>query len=766
MLMKQRNGIEITANRKNVSGEGKAPVVLLLFLIAGVLSFLLFFKSLNSVDYSAWLILPAAIVFCWAIWHSFLYYKKWFFILLFVALLVCAFVVWLQWDVLWEQIIYVQGSLQGKAGLGNMQVTLLMLLFTVLFSFLIFTIEFFMKSHGLFYIITTLFLLLSPSLGIQMDLKTVFLLVLFQLTFWAIHLTRGRSRGVRPSVLLRMRSAGKSGIFIGIFFTVSFFVISSLVTIFSEQLYDSVYEAEGFVSRSIRYLTGSANELVTGGQISRGNNYRTGAEHLILTASLKPTETLYLCGFSGGEYIGGDWTLSDDEAFLEEMASASEQMLGRGMFGDLYDSMYYKMNSMIRRTEEVFTYRILIQHSNGKYENSYVPYYSQSQEMEWQGENLGYAYMHYEQKDVNIDWDNMAEWYLGQKNSYRKFQNSYMRQAKKIYTQVPVEMLPRLTALVKENPLTELDDITAFILYTLDSNASYNLMPGNSPVNQDIAEYFLFERKEGFCEHFAATATLMYRLYGIPARYVTGYRVLPSDFKLENGGFRAVITDESAHAWVEIFLENYGWTPIEVTPSDNRSIAVSYPGFDSVRLNQIWEERGWDVEKPSLAKENVSNFSEMNQGNNSNTILNTEIDKEKYRNLFFVLLICLGCGVLLLPFFLVCRRQRLQKNMDIWDCRAVFHRLMEALHFAGLLSGYTGSELDFARQFAEAVPVVSGEEAEKLAAIVSKAAFSPQKPDIKEDEFVRYIYRCTVRSIYAELTRSKKTVFRFIKAFE
>ena len=90
---------------------------------------------------------------------------------------------------------------------------------------------------------------------------------------------------------------------------------------------------------------------------------------------------------------------------------------------------------------------------------------------------------------------------------------------------------------------------------------------------------------------------------------------------------------------------------------------------------------------------------------------------------------------------------------------------MEALHFAGLLSGYTGSEPDFAGQFVKAVPVISQKEAEKMAAIVNKAAFGSEKPDIKEDEFVRFIYRCTVRSIYAELPRSKKVVFRFIKAF-
>ncbi len=64
----------------------------------------------------------------------------------------------------------------------------------------------------------------------------------------------------------------------------------------------------------------------------------------------------------------------------------------------------------------------------------------------------------------------------------------------------------------------------------LQSHASYTLTPGRAPVNQDIVEYFLFENHEGYCVHFASAATLMYRLYGIPARYASGYAVEPSAF--------------------------------------------------------------------------------------------------------------------------------------------------------------------------------------------------------------------------------------------
>lgn len=79
-------------------------------------------------------------------------------------------------------------------------------------------------------------------------------------------------------------------------------------------------------------------------------------------------------------------------------------------------------------------------------------------------------------------------------------------------------------------PQDSLNEVTAFILDVLQSHASYTLTPGRAPVNQDIVEYFLFENHEGYCVHFASAATLMYRLYGIPARYASGYAVEPSAF--------------------------------------------------------------------------------------------------------------------------------------------------------------------------------------------------------------------------------------------
>ena len=161
------------------------------------------------------------------------------------------------------------------------------------------------------------------------------------------------------------------------------------------------------------------------------------------------------------------------------------------------------------------------------------------------------------------------------------------------YLNVEKERFPKLFNLCQENYVDGTDNITEFIKSTLWSKAAYTLSPGIMPFNKEIPEYFLFEGGKGYCVHFATTATLMYRMYGIPARYVTGYIARPSEFKEESGGiYTATLTDREAHAWVEIYTKDYGWERVEVTPSINEVIAET------------------NEEKEVIAKEITNNISE------------------------------------------------------------------------------------------------------------------------------------------------------------
>ena len=73
-------------------------------------------------------------------------------------------------------------------------------------------------------------------------------------------------------------------------------------------------------------------------------------------------------------------------------------------------------------------------------------------------------------------------------------------------------------------------------------------------------DQFLFESKQGFCEHYASALAVMARMQGIPARIVNGY--LGGSFN-SHGGFWE-IKQKEAHAWVELYYGNK-WHRVDPT---------------------------------------------------------------------------------------------------------------------------------------------------------------------------------------------------------
>ena len=79
----------------------------------------------------------------------------------------------------------------------------------------------------------------------------------------------------------------------------------------------------------------------------------------------------------------------------------------------------------------------------------------------------------------------------------------------------------------------------------LEKNMTYSSQTDVFSEDGDFTENFLTTSKIGHSVHFATAATLMFRYYGIPARYVEGYLI----------------------TWTEIYIDGLGWVPLEMTPS-------------------------------------------------------------------------------------------------------------------------------------------------------------------------------------------------------
>lgn len=762
--MKSAKKANIQIAPKEAREAEDRTILTLVFLVSGVCGLLSFLGAMRGVAYSGALVYPTAAAVCLFLWF-FRYRGRIAFLLGVLAVILgCVIAAFALMDTLWSQLLHLAASLSGDAELEQMNVTELAVLISALLSLFLFVMELLVKGHLTLYLLSTALLLLSPFIGVRLTAGGLLLTILFQGSFWAIQVRPVR-RGRKNVVFSGGRGVQKrAAAAAGTLLVAAFLPACLLVSLFSEQFYDSVYDAEGFVYRSLSNLSGRASEPITGGVISRANNYRTGAAHLELTSSSRPTQTLYLRGFGGGIYTGGDWIRSSDEALFENMETAWEW---NDSIASVYYSMYFVMNQNTLVDTPPTPVSLTIRHSGGVYGNAYVPYYSQRQRS-WGGYGGsgsgtdGYTYRFYEQKDMHIDWKNVDEPFEEARDRYLTLQKAYMAEIQTAYTLVPAELLPRLTKLVEEHPLDDLNDITAFILYTLHSNTVYTLTPGWAPLNEDIVEYFVFEGQRGYCVHFAAAASLMYRLYGVPARYATGYMVSPDAFTLqEDGNWTATATDEDAHAWAEIFLPEYGWTPVEVTPASDGSIAASYPGFDRLEFDRRLMEHRWNMDIPSLPTR-----SEAYPDKETDVFFPVpEFDLAAHRDLLLIAGVCLGYSLLLLPFFLDYRRMRRRAMMKTMSCRMIFTRLLALLQYCNKLEGVSGTEPDFAERLSASVPALPLEDAMAFTEQVKAAAYGPDGGGYEDCGLALRIYRDAAEALYRELPWYRKLVFRLIKAF-
>ncbi len=95
--------------------------------------------------------------------------------------------------------------------------------------------------------------------------------------------------------------------------------------------------------------------------------------------------------------------------------------------------------------------------------------------------------------------------------------------------------------------------------YFRSNNFQYTFNP--PLMLKDPVDAFLFEKRKGYCEHYASAFAFLMRAAGIPARMVVGY--LGGD-RNPYGNY-LIVRQYHAHAWTEVFLEGKGWVRIDPT---------------------------------------------------------------------------------------------------------------------------------------------------------------------------------------------------------
>ena len=285
------------------------------------------------------------------------------------------------------------------------------------------------------------------------------------------------------------------------------------------------------------------------------------------------------------------------------------------------------------------------------------------------------------------------------------------------YLQLPADAAPRARQLATQwrNAAANDADVVKQALRHFREQAFYYtreppLMTG------DTVDEFLFERRRGFCEHYASAFAVLMRAAGVPARIVTGY--LGGETNPLGDYF--LVRQSDAHAWAEVWLPDQGWVRVdpttEIPPSrvenseDLQRIApeaartLAPPGW----ATRAWRQLGYGMDNVNhYWNQWIVNYNERQQlalvGGLLSRLGLKDID---WRDMVGALVagISLVLVALALPLLRVHRRKR-----DAIS--AVYARFCRKLARHGLPRDPAEGPRDFARRAARTLPA-------KAAAIV------------------------------------------------
>ncbi|OUP80478.1 hypothetical protein B5F08_01100 [Anaeromassilibacillus sp. An172] len=728
-------------------------LLMLLFFDCGVFATLRIIKNFTDINFNETFVYIGLAVFSLIIWIISMLPKIKPLYLFLSGTAITAVAFFLFYGKIMAQINIIIGLIiWSPPFISLVDITHIVLVCAMFISLIFYMLTFCAGKGWIMVLVSVPFLIMSPIYDIDIELLDLFLLGLFFVGSYTVgnvhNPSKRKKRKVHRLSASERMSAGGSGAAI---LMALFLVFSILAYTFATPRLDNLYEIPMTVESIVQQTISSVvNVEPDNGNVNRGNNYSFGQKHLEIVTSQQPKDAVYLKNYTGGYYNNGRWNTVNENSFFSNMQDGN-------YYSMVCNNPYYILQFILDESDvmdiNVRSYKSLMT-------GTCVPVLSQET-----GSENGYTtYQGYNLSDFLSVLDTVSA------GGFDDLLGEYGAYAESTYMYVPGDKIPRIVELCNTSGVRKgnYTAATNFIISTLNEMTTYTTSPGNAPSGVDIAEYFLFDSGKGFCQQYATTAALMYRLLGLPSRYVTGYMVTPSDFHQNSDGtYTAIATDEKAHAWVEVYVDGTGWIPTEVTFSqDEIDQGGSTAGDDNNPTEEPTSEEATtepteNTTEPSDLTEPTTEPNNTNSSDNNNSMSEMLIQALK----IVVTAVITVVVIIAVILFFKWRRKGKLASLRRMKPNILLVKMVDMLHLGGYLKEYKGTEADFPEKLSELVEELSVSDIAYFVNLANKAAFGnrPIEKDEKRTAYNHYVR--TAEFVFGKLNFIKKIYFKYFKVY-
>jgi len=344
-----------------------------------------------------------------------------------------------------------------------------------------------------------------------------------------------------------------------------------------------------------------------------------------------------------------------------------------------------------------------------------------------------------------------------------------------VFTQLPPNLPPRIQQHAENITRYAANDFErAVTLMHYLHTIPYTLTPGDVPEGVDFVYHFLFNNRMGYCVYHATAMVVMARSLGLPARYLEGYIVTSPP---GSGGWRRV-DNSTAHAWVEIYFEGYGWKRFEPTPA--------YLGYIEEEIDElppvIGGSTGWDEDPHRDPYDPSGSFPWLDYGDYDEwdwdgdwTPPMAPIEPEPYEPtgggggllVYFLLALLALIGLILLVTFVRFARyaafmKRLRRKPNNAAANSYFKLILKYAKFKNISIYLYETPNEYAERIGERL-FFNNEKMfmRNLASIYTKAEYSGQEISTRELFLMRQAYDEFIQKARNEMHRWRYVFYKY-----